>query len=126
MSQLANHISSVSKYCCSMLKIDRIRLQLHRFLKPEELDENQINSFIRLLHYSPMDPANPDAYLLLQPKLLELDKMIGNQEYYLYYLATPPSLYGLIPQYLKTVGLNLDKGINGKKRIIVEKPFGYD
>jgi glucose-6-phosphate 1-dehydrogenase len=105
---------------------DRIRLQLHRFLKPEELDEDAVNSFIRLLHYFPMNPANPDDYLLLQPKLIDLDNMIGSRGHYLYYLATPPSLYGLIPQHLKTVGLNLDKGINGKKRIIVEKPFGYD
>ena len=105
---------------------ERIRAQLLRYVKPEEVDEEQIHSFIHLLYYFSMDPADSDAYLLLQPKLLELDKIIGNCEHYLYYLATPPSLYGLIPQHLKKVGLNLDKGIKGKKRIIVEKPFGYD
>jgi len=105
---------------------ERIRLQLLRFVKAEEVDEAQIKSFVHLLHYFPMDPADPDAYLRLQPKLLELDVLIGNHEQYLYYLATPPSLYGVIPQYLKKVGLNEDKGASGKKRIIVEKPFGYD
>ena len=39
----------------------------------------------------------------------------------LFYLATPPSLYGVIPLHLKKAGLN-----RKHTRIIVEKPFGYD
>ena len=39
----------------------------------------------------------------------------------LYYLATLPSLYGVIPLHLKTARLN-----RPHTRIIVEKPFGYD
>ena len=39
----------------------------------------------------------------------------------LFYLATPPSLYGVIPLHLKAAGLN-----RPDTRIIVEKPFGYD
>lgn len=105
---------------------ERINLQLHRFLKADDVDESLISSFVNLLHYFSMDPANPNDYLHLQPKLLELDAKIESGEQYLYYLATPPSLYGVIPQYLKNVGLNLDKGVRGKKRIVVEKPFGYD
>jgi len=105
---------------------ERINLQLHRFLKAEDVNESLISSFVNMLHYFSMDPANPNDYLHLQPKLLELDAKIGSGEQYLYYLATPPSLYGVIPQYLKNVGLNLDKGVRGMKRIVVEKPFGYD
>ncbi len=105
---------------------EHIREELSHFVKPEEVDEAQIRSFIDLLYYFPMDPANADAYPSLQSRLLSLDALIGNQENYLYYLATPPSLYGVIPQHLKQVGLNLDKGVEKKKRIIVEKPFGYD
>ncbi len=105
---------------------ERINLQLHRFLKTDDINEALISSFVNMLHYFSMDPANPNDYLHLQPKLLELDAKIESGEQYLYYLATPPSLYGVIPQYLKNVGLNLDKGVRGKKRIVVEKPFGYD
>lgn len=105
---------------------ERIYGQLHRFVNPGEADEALIRSFVSLIHYFPMDPAEPDDYLRLQPTLLKLDELIGNSENYLYYLATPPSLYGVIPQYLKNVGLNLSKGLKGIKRIIVEKPFGYD
>ena len=39
----------------------------------------------------------------------------------LFYLATPPSLYGVIPLHLKKWKLNTKNS-----RIIVEKPFGYD
>ena len=41
-----------------------------------------------------------------------------------YYMSTPPSLYGVIPECLAAHGLNKEE--DGWKRIIVEKPFGYD
>jgi glucose-6-phosphate 1-dehydrogenase len=41
----------------------------------------------------------------------------------LFYLSTPPSLYGTIPEFLGEVGLA--RG-SGWRRIIVEKPFGSD
>jgi len=39
-------------------------------------------------------------------------------------MSTPPSLYGVIPECLAAHGLNTEE--DGWKRIIVEKPFGYD
>ena len=42
----------------------------------------------------------------------------------IFYLSTPPSVYGVIPQKLTSVGLN--KQDDGWKRLIIEKPFGYD
>lgn len=39
-------------------------------------------------------------------------------------MSTPPSLYGVIPECLAAHGLNTEE--QGWKRIIVEKPFGYD
>ena len=42
----------------------------------------------------------------------------------IYYLSTPPSLYGIIPDNLARHGLNDQTG--GWKRVIIEKPFGYD
>lgn len=105
---------------------EKMREQLPKFITPEELDENLLDKFIQFLHYQTMDPAVEEDYQHLQPRLNELDEEIGNPENYLYYLATPPSLYGVIPKYLKSVGLNKNKGTEGTKRIIVEKPFGYD
>lgn len=103
-----------------------MRSQLPNFIKPEELDEQVLEHFINLLYYESMDPAVEGDYHKLQLRLRQLDQLIGNPENYLYYLATPPSLYGVIPKYLKEVGLNESEEATGFKRIIVEKPFGYD
>ena len=67
-----------------------------------------------------MDPAEVEGYHLLDGRLQELT---GEQkpDNLLFYLATPPSLYGVIPLHLKAAGLN-----RPDTRIIVEKPFGYD
>ena len=66
---------------------ERINLQLHRFLKTDDINEALISSFVNMLHYFSMDPANPNDYLHLQPKLLELDAKIESGEQYLYYLV---------------------------------------
>lgn len=82
--------------------------------------------FFDNLFYLSMDSANPDEYSLLKDRLNEFKS--GN---YLFYLATPPSMYEIIPQNLKIAGLNREKanvdGVkSGSRRVIVEKPFGYD
>src|SRR5438093_1501958 len=43
---------------------------------------------------------------------------------YLFYLAVPPDLFGTVVDHLADAGLvSEDKG---RRRVIVEKPFGYD
>jgi glucose-6-phosphate 1-dehydrogenase len=42
----------------------------------------------------------------------------------LYYLATAPSLYGPVCEHLAAAGMNVEK--DGKRRIVIEKPFGTD
>lgn len=72
------------------------------------------------LYYLSIDPAIESEYGLLSCRLEEL----GGEERpdnVLFYLATPPSLYGVIPLHLKKWKLNTKNS-----RIIVEKPFGYD
>lgn len=101
-------------------------VELRKFVKPEEIDENSFGEFINLLHYQSMNPAASEEYHLLKRRLADLDLETGNKENYLFYLATPPSLYGVIPLCLKDVGLNRSENADSFKRIIVEKPFGYD
>ena len=90
--------------------------QLPKYTRPEAWNNELVNSFISHIRYETMDPAKEEEY----PALVEHLKT-SNSESIIYYLATPPLLYGVIPQHLKTFGLN---GEN--TRIIVEKPFGYD
>lgn len=94
--------------------------QLHTFIGKEEQDEALIRSFIEHLHYLPIDPAKVEGYSLLKQRLMELTDS-STPDNLLYYLSTPPSLYGVVPQHLKAAGLNPHGS-----RIIVEKPFGYD
>lgn len=97
-----------------------ILTELQTFVKPEEQNSELMNYFISHLYYLPIDPAIVDGYSLLSDRLVELTGE-SEPDNLLFYLATPPSLYGVIPLHLKTVKLN-----RGRARIIVEKPFGYD
>lgn len=94
--------------------------ELRQFVKAEELDETLMKEFVSHLSYLSVDPALQESYPLLREKLIILNsgKLSNNL---LFYLATPPSLYGVIPLHLKSVNLN-----KGAARIIVEKPFGTD
>lgn len=84
---------------------------------PEEL--------LALLHYHSMDPARGEAYPELARYLSVLCSSKQMSPNYIFYLATPPSLYEKIPQHLSSVGLTGEQG-EVWRRIIIEKPFGTD
>ena len=94
--------------------------ELQQFVKSEEQDTALMASFVSHLYYLPMDPAKEEGYPQLRQRLVELTNEV-DPDNLLFYLATPPSLYGVVPIYLKAAGLNTPHS-----RIIVEKPFGYD
>ena len=94
--------------------------EIKKFIKEEDQNETWIDAFVSHLYYLSIDPAIESEYGLLSCRLEEL----GGEERpdnVLFYLATPPSLYGVIPLHLKKWKLNTKNS-----RIIVEKPFGYD
>lgn len=93
--------------------------ELHRFVKAEEQDEALMQSFVSHVFYLAMDPAEEEGYPRLRSRLQELTHS-DNPSDLLFYLSTPPLLYGVIPQFLKSAQLNTPES-----RIIVEKPFGY-
>ncbi len=81
-------------------------------------------AFLRLLHYISLETSDPASYTALKKKLEKLGNESGTQGNLIYYLATPPSLYAPVAKSLAAKGLA--KEGRGWKRIIVEKPFGYD
>ena len=97
-----------------------IMSELSKFVASREQVEDKMRDFCSHLHYQTLDPAEVEGYHLLDGRLQEFT---GEQkpDNLLFYLATPPSLYGVIPLHLKAAGLN-----RPDTRIIVEKPFGYD
>ncbi len=85
------------------------------------IDENAFKRFCQRWRYFAIPPGEDGAYARLQ-KLLE-----GNADFppnVVYYMAVRPADYPTIVEKLGNVGLLKEK--NGWRRVVVEKPFGYD
>lgn len=80
--------------------------------------------FASFFHYVALDPSAPEDYAALSEALerLRAGFRIGGNT--LFYLSVPPALYDDITNNLAIRGLNMEG--DGWKRIIIEKPFGYD
>lgn len=76
------------------------------------------------LYYQAVNTSDAQDYGKLVPRLDELHDKYQTCGNTFTYMSTPPSLYGVIPECLAAYGLNTEE--YGWKRIIVEKPFGYD
>ncbi|MGR5542344.1 glucose-6-phosphate dehydrogenase, partial [Vibrio campbellii] len=84
-----------------------------------------LDAFIEHLHYQAVNTADSADYVKLKDRLSDLrNDYKFESANTLFYLATPPSLYSVIPASLAEHGLNNEA--DGWKRLIVEKPFGYD
>ena len=93
-------------------------------LETEETTPETLDAFCSHLYYQAVNTSDAADYGKLVPRLEELHTKYQTNGNTLYYMSTPPSLYGVIPECLAAHGLNTEK--EGWKRIIVEKPFGYD
>jgi glucose-6-phosphate 1-dehydrogenase len=82
------------------------------------------NKFLRHIHYVSLNTSAISEYIILSAKLSEISQAKNIPSNYIFYLATPPSLYSLIPSALAAEGLNTP-GNGNWRRIIIEKPFGY-
>lgn len=90
----------------------------------EETTPDTLDAFCSHLYYQAVNTSGAQDYGKLVPRLDELHDKYQTCGNTLYYMSTPPSLYGVIPECLAAHGLNTEE--YGWKRIIVEKPFGYD
>ena len=90
----------------------------------EEVDQAILEKFSTHLYYQPLNTSDPEEYAVLTERLAQLDETHKTNGNTVFYLATPPSLYGVIPRCLGLQGLSDET--QGWKRLIVEKPFGYD
>ncbi len=99
--------------------------EVRQFLKDEQQDERKWTGFLENLHYVAFDTGEVNEYGILRKKLEEVhhDRQLAPN--YIFYLATPPSLYTTISLGLSDQGLHLQNS-KSWSRIIVEKPFGYD
>lgn len=97
---------------------------IKKYAEGDALDDDKINDFTTNLFYQPIDTSNESEYKLVENKLDSISNLFNYNGNCIYYLSTPPSLYEIIPKNLALQGLN-ENG-EGIKRLIIEKPFGYD
>jgi glucose-6-phosphate 1-dehydrogenase len=86
--------------------------------------EQQVEEFLSRVSYLSMDMENPEEYIHLKSYLETPDGRGEMTKNLLFYLSTPPALFGPIAANLGHAGLNIHP--EGFRRVIVEKPFGYD
>ena len=104
---------------------DTFREAMRRNLIEKEGAHGQtLEAFCTHLYYQSIDTADREDYAKLLPRLDTLHHEYETRGNTVYYLSPPPSLYGIIPECLAAHGLNDEE--RGWKRLIVEKPFGYD
>ncbi|TAE52020.1 MAG: glucose-6-phosphate dehydrogenase, partial [Bacteroidetes bacterium] len=94
------------------------------FANKAAVSSDLLPDFLKLLYYQSLDTQAVEAYEKLKENLERLDAEIGAEGNVIFYLSTPPSLYDQIPMHLAAYGLNLQE--RGTRRLIIEKPFGYD
>ena len=88
------------------------------------VEEGPLEDFLQTLHYVAIDTKGEETYGRLKDRMAELHEQHGTEGNAIFYLSTPPSLYSIIPAYLSSHGMNQVEG--SWRRLIVEKPFGYD
>lgn len=103
---------------------ERLTADIQRFTTRQPFDPKPWERLVSRLHYLPGDFGDAAAYQRLAELLRRVDaeQHIGGN--LLFYLATPPAVFGLISSQLENAGLQ--KRPNGWTRLIVEKPFGHD
>jgi glucose-6-phosphate 1-dehydrogenase len=88
---------------------------------PQGIDKPALERFCARMHYHASPPGDDAAYQRLQ-QLLE-----GSSDFppnVVYYMAVRPAEFPTIIDKLGGVGLLKKK--NGWRRVVIEKPFGYD
>ncbi len=80
--------------------------------------------FAKGLYYQSVDTKNAEHYRKIREKLAAIDAERDTRGNHLFYMATPPSLFEPIVRNLGSQ--NLQQEETGYRRLIVEKPFGYD
>jgi glucose-6-phosphate 1-dehydrogenase len=109
------------------LSDEKLRRRLHegvkKFSRQGKVKAAEWSEFARHIHYQQGDFKKLQTYTTLGEQCAKLEKEWGTKVHRIFYMATPPSMFGEIPKYLGKAGLASDRKW---ARIVVEKPIGYD
>jgi glucose-6-phosphate 1-dehydrogenase len=106
---------------------DAYRAQMRervRAAEGEPLEPDKWQRIEQRLYYLSGEFDDPGLFERLAARLEELRATHTFPPNYLFYLAVPPDLFATVVRHLSEAGLTREDG--GWRRVIVEKPFGYD
>ncbi|MFQ5482883.1 MAG: glucose-6-phosphate dehydrogenase [Nitrospinaceae bacterium] len=90
-------------------------------------EKDRIDAFTACLHYLSLDTGCQEHFARLKARLEDMDAQYGTGNNYIYYLSIAPSMYEKIVENLGAHGMqNGGRMDPPSKRVIIEKPFGYD
>jgi glucose-6-phosphate 1-dehydrogenase len=102
----------------------RMTADIQKFSTRSTFDARAWEGFVGRLHYTPGNFADPAAYQRLADLVARLEAEHQTGGNIVFYLATPPAVFGMISGHLDRAGFK--RRPRGWTRIIVEKPFGHD
>lgn len=118
----------------SVIAVDRIKQSdeqlrkrfldgVNKFSRSGMVDEKKWNKFAKHINYHQGDFTNRDTYSSLREQCQKLEKERNSGCQMIFYMATPPSMFSIIPKNLSEAGFSNEQG---RVRIVVEKPIGYN
>lgn len=102
----------------------KVVFENEHLLDKESATEENLKGFADLIFYQSIDTKDTATYEQLKNRLDQVDANKATCNNYIFYLSTPPSLYETISEGLASAGLNTEEA--GWRKMIIEKPFGYD
>ena len=103
---------------------EKLTEDIRSFQTRQKFDENVWNQFIKQMHYTYGPLEDLETYKKVSQFLETLGSELHTNGNVLFYLATPPAVFGIISENLNKAGLSRTE--KGWRRIVVEKPFGHD
>jgi glucose-6-phosphate 1-dehydrogenase len=95
-----------------------------RRVEGEPLEDDKWSRIEQHLHYVSGEFNDKQTYVRLRQHLEHISAAAGVPPNYLFYLAVPPDLFATVVDQLGAAELTDEA--SGWRRVIIEKPFGYD
>lgn len=105
---------------------DEMHKSIDEFSRTGPAKDPLWSDFAKRLSYVAGSFDDPAAYTQLRKLIEQNDAELGTTANRLFYLSTPPSVFGLIIDQLEAAGLGPNNNKTGWTRVIIEKPFGTD
>ena len=109
------------------LSDEKLRRRLHdgvkKYSRQGMAKTSEWEEFAGHIHYQQGDFKILQTYTALGEQFTKLEKEWDAKVHRIFYMATPPAMFGEIPKRLGESGLASDRD---RARIVIEKPIGYD